>query len=112
LWKVCLQRLADDLGLRISVCHFPPGTSKWDKIEHRMFCHITRNWRGRPLTSRAVVVNLIGDTRTEAGLKVLAELDENQYPTGIKVTAEELAGVRIEKNKFHGEGNYTIRPTK
>jgi len=110
LWKVCLQRLADTLGLRISVCHFPPGTSKWNKIEHRMFCHITRNWRGRPLTSRAVVVNLIGATRTEAGLEIHAELDENQYPTGIKVTDEELAEVRLKKNKFHGEWNYTIEP--
>jgi hypothetical protein len=111
LWKVCLQRLADDLGLRISVCHFPPGTSKWNKIEHRMFCHITRNWRGRPLTSRAVVVNLIGHTKTEAGLEIHAELDEKEYPTGIKVTDEELAGVNIKKNKFHGEWNYTIHPS-
>jgi hypothetical protein len=112
LWKVCLQRLVDELGLRISVCHLPPGTSKWNKIEHRMFCHITRNWRGRPLTSRAVVVNLIGNTKTDAGLEIHAELDENQYPTGIKVTDEELAGVRIKKNKFHGEWNYTILPSE
>jgi hypothetical protein len=110
LWKVCLQGLADALGLQLSVCHFPPGTSKWNKIEHRMFCHITRNWRGRPLTSRAVVVNLIGNTRTEAGLAIHAELDESIYPTGIKVSDEELAGVRIKKNRFHGEWNYTIEP--
>jgi Rhodopirellula transposase DDE domain len=110
LWKVCLQRRADDLGLKVSVCHFPPGTSKWNKIEHRMFCHITRNWRGRPLTSRAVVVNLIGSTRTEAGLEIHAELDEKEYATGIKVTDAELAEVRIEKNDFHGEWNDTIRP--
>jgi hypothetical protein len=110
LWKVGLQRLADETGLRISVCHFPPGTSKWNKIEHRMFCHITKNWRGRPLTGRAVVVNLIAGTRTAAGLQVHAELDENEYPAGIKVTDEELAGVRIKKNKFHGEWNYTILP--
>ena len=110
LWKVCLQGLADVLGLGVSVCHFPPGTSKWNKIEHRMFCHITRNWRGRPLTSRAVVVNLIGNTRTEAGLEIHAELDENTYPTGIKVTDEELAEVQIKKHKFHGEWNYTIDP--
>jgi transposase len=111
LWKVCVQRLADAIGRKISVCHFPPGTSKWNKIEHRMFCHITRNWRGRPLTSRAVVVNLIGNTKTEAGLEIQAELDENEYPTGIKVTDEELAGVRIQKSKFHGEWNYTILPS-
>jgi hypothetical protein len=110
LWKVRLQGLADELGLRISVCHLPPGTSKWNKIEHRMFCHITRNWRGRPLTSRAVVVNLIGNTKTDAGLEIEAELDEREYATGIKVTDEELAGVRIKKNKFHGEWNYTILP--
>lgn len=110
LWKVCLQGLTEALGLRISVCHFPPGTSKWNKIEHRMFCHITRNWRGRPLTSRAVVVNLIGHTKTETGLEIHAELDEQKYPTGIKVTDEELAAVRIKKNKFHGEWNYTILP--
>jgi Rhodopirellula transposase DDE domain len=108
LWKVRLQRLADALGLRISVCHLPPGTSKWNKIEHRLFCHITRNWRGRPLTSRAVVVNLIGNTKTDTGLTIQAELDEKEYPIGIKVTDEELSEVRIKKNKFHGEWNYTI----
>ena len=112
LWKVCLQRLADVLGLRISVCHLPPGTSKWNKIEHRMFCHITRNWRGRPLTSRAVVVNLIGNTKTDTGLAIQAQLDEKEYPTGIKVTDEELSEVRIERNKFHGEWNYTILPNE
>ena len=92
LWKVCLQELADELGLRIHVCHFPPGTSKWNKIEHRMFCHITENWRGRPLVSHAVVVNLIGSTRTRTGLRIQAELDTNAYEKGIKVTNEELAG--------------------
>jgi transposase len=110
LWKVAVQEIADALGLQISVCHFPPGTSKWNKIEHRMFCHITRNWRGRPLTSRAVVVNLIGSTTTTAGLQIHADLDEREYPTGIKVTDEELAQVRIKKNDFHGEWNYTISP--
>jgi Rhodopirellula transposase DDE domain len=110
LWKVALQGLADETGLKISVCHFPPGTSKWNKIEHRMFCHITKNWRGRPLTSRAVVVNLIGSTTTATGLTIHAELDENEYPAGIKVTDEELAGVCIRRNKFHGEWNYTILP--
>lgn len=110
LWKVALQDLADDLGLRITVCHFPPGTSKWNKIEHRLFCHITQNWRGRPLRSRAVVVSLIGGTQTRSGLRVRAELDTNSYPTGIKVSDEELAAVKITHDTFHGEWNYTITP--
>ena len=110
LWQVGLQELADDLGLRITVCHFPPGTSKWNKIEHRMFCHITQNWRGKPLRSRAVVVNLIGNTTTRTGLKVRAELDTNSYPTGIEVSDEELAAVKIKRAKFHGDWNYTILP--
>ncbi len=111
LWKVALQQLADTIGLGVTVCHFPPGTSKWNKIEHRMFCQITKNWRGKPLLSRAVVVNLIGNTKTKAGLQIQAELDTNSYETGIKVTDEELAAVRIVKDKFHGEWNYTISPT-
>jgi len=110
LWKVSLQRLANETGLRISVCHFPPGTSKWNKIEHRMFCHITQNWRGRPLLSRAVIVNLIGHTTTRTGLHIRAELDTNSYPAGIKVTDAELAAVRIKRDVFHGEWNYTISP--
>jgi hypothetical protein len=110
LWKVTLQTLANQIGLRISVCHFPPGTSKWNKIEHRMFCHITENWRGKPLISRAVVVNLIGSTKTKTGLRIQAELDTNTYPTGIKVTDEELAAVKIKRHSFHGEWNYTISP--
>jgi transposase len=110
LWKVGLQGLADELCLRISVCHFPPGTSKWNKIEHRMFCHITENWRGRPLLSRAVIVNLIGSTRTRTGLHINAELDTGTYPTKIKVTDEELASVRIKRATFHGNWNYTILP--
>jgi Rhodopirellula transposase DDE domain len=112
LWKVGLQELADDLGLRISVCHFPPGTSKWNKIEHRLFCHITQNWRGKPLRSRAVVVNLIGNTTTRTGLKVRAALDTNSYPTGIEVSDEELAAVKIKRAKFHGDWNYTILPSE
>ena len=112
LWKVALQELADAIGLRISVCHFPPGTSKWNKIEHRMFCQITENWRGRPLISRAVIVNLIGNTTTRTGLCIKAELDTNHYETGIKVTDEELASVRIRRAKFHGEWNYTILPRR
>ena len=110
LWKVAVQQLADTLGLRIAICHFPPGTSKWNKIEHRMFCQITSNWRGKPLRSRAVVVNLIGNTKTKTGLHVQAELDANTYETGIKVSNEELAAVQIEKDNFHGEWNYTISP--
>jgi hypothetical protein len=110
LWRVQLQGLADEIGLTIQVCHFPPGTSKWNKIEHRMFCHITNNWRGRPLLSRQIVVNLIGSVTTAQGLRVRAELDENTYDAGIKVTDEELATVSIERDEFHGEWNYRIRP--
>ena len=110
LWKVALQDLADDLGLHVYVCHFPPGTSKWNKIEHRMFCHITRNWRGKPLVSQAVVVSLIGNTKTRQGLQIHAELDTSSYPTGIEVSDEELAAVRITHDAFHGEWNYTIAP--
>jgi hypothetical protein len=94
------------------VCHFPPGTSKWNKIEHRMFSHLTRNWRGRPLESRAVVVNLIGQTTTREGLEVRAELDTGRYKKGIKVTDEELGVVRITRDEFHGEWNYTIAPKR
>jgi hypothetical protein len=108
LWRVQLQRLADELGLSIQVCHFPPGTSKWNKIEHRMFCHITNNWRGRPLLTRQVVVNLIGAVTTKEGLRVKAALDENAYEPGIKVTEAELAAVSIHRDAFHGEWNYRI----
>ena len=108
LWKVALQRLADDIEMAITVCHFPPGTSKWNKIEHRMFCHITKNWRGRALLSRAVIVNLIGNTKTAAGLNIKTALDTSTYTKGIKVSDEELAAVHIKPDKFHGEWNYTI----
>lgn len=111
LWKICLQDVSDKTGLKITVCHFPPGTSKWNAIEHRMFCHITRNWRGRPLLSRAVVVNLIAHTTTSKGLHIKASLDTQSYPLGIKVTNEELNSVNITPNQFHGEWNYTINPT-
>jgi hypothetical protein len=110
LWKVELQRFADESGLAISVCHFPPGTSKWNKIEHRMFCHITENWRGRPLVSREVVVNLIGHTTTKTGLTIRSELDENIYPTGRAVTNQQMESLAIKRDKFHGEWNYTIQP--
>ena len=110
LWKVELQKLADETGLAIYVRHFPPGTSKWNKIEHRMFCHITENWRGRPLISHEVIVNLIGHTTTEAGLTIQAELDENNYPTGIKVSDEDLKGVNLSPARFHGKDwNYAIK---
>ena len=112
LWKVQLQHLADELRLPIQVCHFPPGTRKWNKIEHRMFCHITNNWRGRPLLSRQIVVNLIGSVTTEEGLRIRAELDENSYDAGVKVTDEEFARVCIERDDFHGEWNYRIKPRR
>ena len=110
LWKVELQRLADETGLRISVCHFPPGTSKWNQIEHRMFCHITENWRGRPLVSRAVVVNLIGHTTTPKGFMIRSALDDHSYPTGREVTAEQMERLALKPEKFHGEWNYTLHP--
>ena len=112
LWKVALQRLADQMGLAITVCHFPPGTSKWNKIEHCLFSHIAINWRGRPLISHEVIVQLIASTQTDAGLCVQAELDNNRYPTGVKVTHEALAAVNVRPAKFHGEWNYTIRPQR
>jgi hypothetical protein len=112
LWKVELQRFADETGLSISVCHFPPGTSKWNKIEHRMFCPITEDWRGRPLVGREVVVNLIGPTTTETGLSVRSALDERSYPTGREVADEQMEGLSIRWDKFHGEWNSTIRPRK
>ena len=110
LWKVELQRLADEVGLHISVCHFPPGTSKWNKIEHRLFCHITENWRGRPLVNREVVVNLIGSTTTKTGLEIRAELDGGTYPVGRGVTEQQMESLSIKRAKFHGEWNFTIRP--
>jgi hypothetical protein len=110
LWKMELQKLADDIGLRISVCHFPPGTSKWNKIEHCMFCHITETWRGRPLVSREVVVNLIGHTTTQTGLEIHSELNEHSYPTGQEVTEQQMQSLSIKRDKFHGEWNYTLVP--
>ena len=110
LWKLKLQELADETGLTIHVCHFPPGTSKWNQIEHRMFCHITTNWRGRPLTSRQVVVNLIGHTMTQSGLEITAMLDENCYNVGIQVTEQEFESIAIHKSRFHGDWNYQINP--
>src|SRR3954453_13953060 len=110
LWKREVQKLADEIGIEIHVCHFPPGTSKWNKIEHRMFCHITNNWRGRPLVSREVVVNLIGGTTTETGLRIRSQLDENTYEAGLKVSDQELAELALERDEFHGEWNYRLHP--
>ena len=112
LWKVALQDLANALGLPLQVCHFPPGTSKWNKIEHRMFCHITQNWRGRPLVSHEVVINLIAATTTKKGLKIQAELDKGRYPTGITVSDEELEAVNLNRADFHGDWNYRIIPAR
>jgi len=110
LWKVELQKLADETGLRIGVCHFPPGTSKWNKIEHRLFSFISQNWRGKPLRSLQTIVNLIAATTTKTGLKVHAELNTGIYQSGIKVSDEELAHVKIRRDKFHGDWNYEIQP--
>jgi hypothetical protein len=112
LWKVALQALAARLGLPIHVCHFPPGTSKWNKIEHRMFSHITQNWRGRPLVSHEVIVNLIANTTTQEGLTIRAELDRGKYPTGIKITDAELAQLNLKLDNFHGDWNYKVLPAR
>jgi len=112
LWKVSLQDLADELGIRLFVCHFPPGTSKWNKIEHRLFSFITKNWRARPLVSLEVIVNLIANTTTQTGLTVKAALDTNRYPTKIKVTDEQLERLRLKRHTFHGEWNYTLSPQR
>jgi len=110
LWKLELQRLADTTGLAISVCHFPPGTSKWNKIEHRLFSFISSNWRGEPLRDYETIVKLISRTATAKGLKVTCRLDRRKYPTGRKVTDEEMQRINLERHKFHGEWNYIIRP--
>jgi transposase len=110
LWKVELQKLADETGLRIAVCHFPPGTSKWNKIEHRLFSYITQNWRGKPLRSFQTIVNLIAATTTTTGLKVHAELNTEAYQAGIKISDQELALVNLRRDKFHGDWNYEIQP--
>jgi len=110
LWKVELQRFAHETGLKITTCHFPPGTSKWNKIEHRLFSHISMNWRGRPLVSHEVIVKLIGQTTTETGLEVRAQLDKKRYPLKVKVTVDEMEKINIKPHKFHGEWNYSISP--
>jgi hypothetical protein len=110
LWKAELQRLADETGLEITVCHFPPGTSKWNKIEHRLFSFISQNWRGKPLVSHEAIVNLIVATTTKTGLTVSCELDQNSYPSGIKVSKKEMQAINLQRDAFHGEWNYTISP--
>ena len=111
-WKLELQKLANDLDLRIRVCHFPPGTSKWNKIEHRVFCHITENWRGKPLRTFETVVELIGHTRTAAGLRVKARLDKRKYPTGVIITKTDMETLELYPDEFHGEWNYELRPRR
>ena len=108
LWKVELGKLAAETGLQVTVCHFPPGTSKWNRIEHRLFSHISTNWRGRPLVSHQVIVDLIGKTTTRTGLRVHAELDRGSYPTGVKVSDAALAAVPLCPHAWHGDWNYTI----
>ena len=105
-----MQRFADEIGIPIRVGHLPPGTSKWNKIEHRLFSNISMNWRGKPLVSHEVIVSLIANTRTQTGLTVRAELDQSTYPLGIKVTKAQMDSVCINRDDFHGEWNYTIRP--
>ena len=109
-WKTELQRLADELHVPIRVCHFPPGTSKWNKIEHRLFCHITENWRGKPLRTFEAIVDLIGQTRTTVGLRVKAKLDKRTYRTGRVVTRAEMHNLALHPHTFHGEWNYELRP--
>jgi hypothetical protein len=111
-WKLQLQKFADETRLRIRVSHFPPGTSKWNKIEHRLFCHITQNWRGKPLRTLETLVELIGKTRTEAGLRVRAKLDNRRYPKGVTVTQTEIKNLALVRAQFHGEWNYELRPRK
>jgi Rhodopirellula transposase DDE domain len=112
LWKWELQKLADELKMEISICHFPSGTSKWNKIEHKMFGFITMNWRGRPLVNLETVINLIGNTKSKKGLSIKVITDKKQYEKGIKISDEDFNLINIKKSKFHGEWNYIIRPRK
>jgi len=112
LWKWELQKFANATGKAITVCHLPPGTSKWNKIEHRLFSYITMNWRGRPLVSLATIVSLIASTRTKGGLRVRCELDKGRYPKGVKISDEQMAKINLHRHRFHGDWNYTIRPAK
>ena len=110
LWKTSLQKFADESKLEITVCHFPPDTSKWKKIEHRLFCHISLNWKGIPLVDIETIVQLIGAVSTKTGLKVIAKKEEKEYESGIKISDEEMEELNLFKHKFHGEWNYTIKP--
>ncbi len=110
LWKWELQQFADRSGLEITVCHLPPGTSKWNRIEHRLFSHIAMNWRGKPLVDLATIVSLIGSTTTQTGLRVRSEIDPGSYPTGIQITDAQIASLNLERHEFHGDWNYTISP--
>ena len=110
LWKLELQKLANETGLKIAVCHFPPGTSKWNKIEHRLFSRITQNWRGKPLISVEVIVSLIAATTSTTGLKVHSEVDTRTYPKGVKVSDQDVAKINLQRDEFHGEWNYEIHP--
>ena len=110
LWKLALQQFAQSTGLTVYVCHFPPATSKWNKIEHRMFAHITQNWRGRPLLTHEIIVNLISNTTTKKGLKIKAELDSRSYQKGIKVSDQQMDSIHLTRSDFHGEWNYFIAP--
>ena len=112
LWKWELQKFANRTGLSITVCHFPPGTSKWNKIEHRLFSHIAMNWRGKPLVSLAAIVSLIGATTTTSGLRIRSEIDHGSYPLGVKIADEQMAKIHLEPHAFHGEWNYTIQPVR
>jgi hypothetical protein len=110
LWKVELQKLANELGIAITVCHLPPGTSKWNRIEHRLFAFITQNWRGKPLVSHEVIVQLISSTTTQSGLNVMCRIDDNLYPNGVIVSDAELEAINLTRDEFHGDWNYTISP--
>ena len=110
MWKWELQQFATRTGLAITVCHFPSGTSKWNKIEHRLFSHIAMNWRGKPLVDLVTIVNLIGDTTTAAGLRVRCEIDRGQYPQGVVITDDQMARLHLEPHTFHGDWNYTLWP--
>ena len=109
-WKQGLQQFADETRVRVHVSHFPPGTSKWNKIEHRLFCHITHNWRGKPLRTFETIVDLIGNTRTDAGLRVNAELDTRKYPKGVTATDAEMKALSLHRDEFHGDWNYELHP--
>ena len=112
LWKLTLQKIANETGLKIKMCHFPPGTSKWNKIEHKMFSHITQNWRGRPLVSNEIIVSLIGETTTKKGLTIKAELDKGKYQIGIKVSKDEMEQINIKRMRVNSNWNYAISPKK